>query len=307
MLNKLKNLFQLHMLTRASVAVLAAAFIVVAVSCGKEEDPIAAAPPELKVTSTVNDDNSGNVTFKATAKGATSYKLLPGDDSAELESSNGEFDYTYAESGTYKVTATAFFVSGDPVIKEVEVEVEVDEDIIVGPTTLIFPITFESSTINYAWDGYGAPGGGKLSTEIVDNPDKNDDANVDLKNTSNKVLKMVKFAESEVWAGALLLLDEPLDFATNGTKIKFKIWAPTKDADVLLKIESLDADGNIVHDISVEAKTTIANAWQTLTFDYAKDLKSELSYNQIVISYDVNKSPTEDITSYYDDFEFVKE
>ena len=256
----------------------------------------------LGVAVEIANDNSGQVAFTATAAGATNYKLLPGDDSPELESANGEFSHTYAQSGKYTAKATAIFASGDPISKEIEINVTVDEEVAV----LGLPITHESSAITYGWDSFGGPEGGKLIVEIVDNPDKTVGANADLTNTSSKVMKMVKVAESEVWAGTFIILDEPIDFATNGMKIKLKIWAPTKDAVVLLKVEAKNDKGEVSHAINAYASTFVANAWQTLTFDFIDGAapKSGESYTGVVISYDTNFSPQSDLTSYYDDLEF---
>ncbi|QXP67615.1 T9SS type A sorting domain-containing protein [Polaribacter sp. AHE13PA] len=132
--------------------------------------------------------------------------------------------------------------------------------------TASLPLDFESEI---TWSDFD---GGVVSTET--NPYNNAD------NTSAKVGKMVKF-EGKTWGGSALTLSSAMDFANNDT-FTMKVYSPRVGAKVLLKVEN---SGDAGINYSKEVLTTIANGWETLTFDYAAISKTA-SYEKLVIIFD---------------------
>jgi hypothetical protein len=132
--------------------------------------------------------------------------------------------------------------------------------------TVALPLDFESATV---WSDFD---GGVLTTET--NPYNNAD------NTSANVGKMVKSA-GKVWGGSFIALSAAMDFASNDT-FTMKVYSPRAGAKVLLKVEN-SGNGGIF--FQKEVLTTVTNAWETLTFDYAAISKTE-SYDKFVLIFD---------------------
>ena len=96
-------------------------------SCSKKTsaDGGAKTPPtNLNVQAAVSTDNSGNVTFTATATNAASYGYDFGDGNYQT-SATGAATYKYSAPGTYKVTVTATSSDGSTASKAMEVTVNV--------------------------------------------------------------------------------------------------------------------------------------------------------------------------------------
>jgi hypothetical protein len=151
---------------------------------------------------------------------------------------------------------------------------------------IALPLTFESSTITYAFTNFD--GGG---VTVVNNPD------ITTANPSAKVAKMVKSA-GQVWGGSYTTLVAPIDFSTNKT-FKVKVYSPRVGAKLLLKVENL-TDGNISFD--KEVATTKANQWEELTFDYSA-ISTTNAYQKIVLIFDLGTAGdgSANFTFYFDD------
>lgn len=132
------------------------------------------------------------------------------------------------------------------------------------------PIDFESSTVTYTFTDFD----GGAATKIA-NP------NSGGINTTANVAKMIKNA-GQVWAGSYLTLAAPIDFSVNKI-FKVKVFAPRVGARLLLKVEG--AAG--VATFEREAATTVANAWEELTFDYTA-VSTTNQYNKLVFIFDLN-------------------
>ncbi|GAB3929620.1 hypothetical protein GCM10028827_23970 [Mucilaginibacter myungsuensis] len=133
-------------------------------------------------------------------------------------------------------------------------------------TVMGLPFDFESTALVFSLAEFD---GGALS--IVANPQVNGI------NTSTRVAKMVK-NNGQTWGGGVIVLPAPIDFS--GSKIfKVKVWSPRVGAKFLLKVENM-TNGGI--SFEKEGTATVANAWETLTFDYS-GINTTNSYQKIVV------------------------
>ena len=144
------------------------------------------------------------------------------------------------------------------------------DDIRLTPPVLGIPLTFESSTLNY--DFFNFDGG---NTTIINNPQ------IGGINTSAKVAKMVKSA-GQPWGGSVITLTNSINFSTLKT-FKMKVFSPRVGAKVLLKVENL-TNGGINYE--KEVSTTVANAWEELTFDYSA-INTANSYQKITLIFEL--------------------
>jgi hypothetical protein len=151
---------------------------------------------------------------------------------------------------------------------------------------LVLPLTFQSTTLNYTFTDFN---GGNVT--VVNNP------NASGINTSTKVGKMVKNA-GEVWGGSWIGLDNPIDFSVKKT-FKIKVYSPRVGAKLLLKVEN-QTNGGI--SFEKEVSTTVANAWEELTFDYSA-INTANSYQKIVLIFDLGTmgDGSANFTFYFDD------
>ncbi|MDQ2178680.1 hypothetical protein [Marinifilum sp. D714] len=135
--------------------------------------------------------------------------------------------------------------------------------------------------------------GGNAS--VIDNPDASGI------NTSSKVGQMVKNG-GQTWGGAYFSLESPMDFATY-KKVKMKVWSNKVGAKVLFKVENKD-DSSVNYE--VELTTSVANAWEELTYDYS-GIDATKSYHNIVLIFDngTTGDGSADFTYYFDDIELT--
>jgi hypothetical protein len=160
--------------------------------------------------------------------------------------------------------------------------------------SIALPLDFESAALTYAWGGFG-----NVDASIVANPSKTGT------NVSDKVVKLDKKAGAEVWGGASLNLENTFDY-TKGTTVKVNVWSPKVGADILYKMEvstsPKDGNGNPTVFIEVHATTTVANAWQVLTFDVAAapGFSTTNKYDRVILFPDFGVGGT-GTTYYFDD------
>lgn len=94
-----------------------------------------------------------------------------------------------------------------------------------------------------------------------------------------------------------------LDFTNDGYIIKVDVYSPKKDAPVYLKLEG---DGVDAKEIST-VKTTKANEWETLAFDYEPMSVVNGAYRNFVIIFDAGNVTTQGEVYYYDNIRQCKE
>lgn len=120
-------------------------------------------------------------------------------------------------------------------------------------TVLDFETPETSTTFQY----FGSSIDGSLST-LIDNPDPTG------ANTSNQVLRFVKPAGAQVWAGAFSNPDpdQLIDFSVNG-RICIKAWMP-RPGNISLKFEnSVNGGANWIQTVT----TDVSNSWVELCYD----------------------------------------
>lgn len=155
----------------------------------------------------------------------------------------------------------------------------------VIPNYLTLPLDFQSTTYPYPFVNFGG-----ATATVVNNP------NPSGINTSTKVGKMVKGAP-EVWAGSFIDLVNPINFTVLRT-FKVKVYSPRVGAKLLLKVENPTNGGQ---NYEKEVTTTMANAWEELTFDYTAIPFG--FYARVVLIFDLGTAGdgSANFTFYFDD------
>ncbi|RRJ90167.1 phage tail protein [Flavobacterium macacae] len=236
------------------------------------------APENVAVTIIPATGDTFTIGVTATADFETYFEVWYGEDPSQtpVQFNEGQtVNHTYAAIGTYAVRVVAY--SGGVATTEVIQNVTIS-----NPVTL--PITFENATLNYQFSDFG-----NAATSKVANPD------ISGINLSANVGKSIKTAGAEVWAGTTIVLDSPIDFSTL-TKFRVKVWSPAVGVTVKMKIENLN-NGDINHE--VDQVTTVANAWQYLTYDFGT-VNTANSYSKVIFFFNFGTNGSGD-TYYFDD------
>ena len=104
---------------------------------------------------------------------------------------------------------------------------------------------------------------------------------VDPTNAANRVAKIVKSGTAELWAGTTVSICPnnaivTLPFTATRTTVTARVWSPTAGIPVRLKVEDA-ADGT--KSVEIEATTSVAGAWQTLSFNFANQAAGTAALN----------------------------
>ena len=169
-----------------------------------------------------------------------------------------------------------------------------------GPslTQMNLPVTFEGTTVDYGVIGFE---GAEASTIVTDPT-----------NPSNTVVKVIKSASAQPWAGttitaaAALGLASPVPFSASNTSMTLKVWSPDAGIQVRLKVEN---HSNVNQSVETEATTTVANGWQTLVFNFANQAPGTAALNlaysldkaSVFMNFSVPGSSVGEKTYYFDD------
>ncbi|MFZ1240840.1 MAG: hypothetical protein WAV66_16060, partial [Anaerolineae bacterium] len=118
------------------------------------------------------------------------------------------------------------------------------------------PITFDDPAITYTLTDFGG-----TSSSVV----------LDPAGGANKVAKIIKTLAAELWAGTTISTGPnfsvpQIPFSATDTIMTMRVWAPAAGIPIRLKVE--DA-ADPTKSCETEAVTTVANAWETLTFNFA--------------------------------------
>ena len=128
---------------------------------------------------------------------------------------------------------------------------------------------------------------------MIANPDSNG-------NTSASVLELVK-GPGQPWGGSKITVPTPFSFE-GSTSVSVKVWSPRAGLDLMMKFEDAIPWPNNTGSAEITATTTVANQWQTLTFEHAGIDTSVEWYNMVLIMDNGTQGDgTADYTIYLDD------
>lgn len=161
--------------------------LIILLSCNKDDNPgnDNQIPANLNIVAVVNPDNSGNVSFTATATNTVLYTYDMGNGVANQLSTTGLLTYKYPSSGTYTVTVVAKSATGQTISKSITITVTV-------VLSLVWSDEFDTPGLPDAskW-GYDIGAGGWGNNELQYYTNRIDNASV-----SGGVLKITAKAES---------------------------------------------------------------------------------------------------------------
>ena len=130
---------------------------------------------------------------------------------------------------------------------------------------------------------------------------------------SGSALRVVQAVGNEGWAGVTFAtLATGAEFINTANKVMtVKVYSPAAGLKVRLKLE--DA-ADVTHTIETEATTTVANDWQTLTFDFSTVVTGSAAFNDawnynkgsIFLDYLVGATKTAARTFYVDDIVYQR-
>lgn len=171
-----------------------------------------------------------------------------------------------------------------------------DLKMVASLAQLSLPVTFDSPAVNYSILDFG----GAVTTDAVD----------PIVST-NKVKKTIKTSGAQTYAGTTMgtALGFPtkIPFTASATKMTMRVYAPAAGIHVRLKVEDHN-DGT--KSVETEALTTVANGWQTLTFDFSSAASGTpainygYSYDKATVFFDFN-NVGDGRTYYWDDVAFA--
>ncbi|MHA3787190.1 hypothetical protein ACX0HA_03195 [Flavobacterium hauense] len=234
------------------------------------------APENLEIIATPVAGNSLAMDVTAKADFETFFEVTFGEaGETPVPFNEGQtVNHVYSGVGTYTITVVAY--SGGVATTTATKEVT-----ILNP--LILPLDFENTTITYTFSDFGGP-----ATSVIDNPQSTGI------NTSSKVGQHIKNA-GETWGGTAIQLDETLDFVTYKS-VTMKVWSPAAGIPVILKVENA---ANAGINFENQQYTTVANAWETLTFNYGS-IDDTQEFSKLVLFFNFGTSGAGE-TYYFDD------
>jgi hypothetical protein len=248
------------------------------------------APENLKVTLATD---GLNINVSATADYETLFKVSYGDSTAINPVPSKSFlegqtvTHAYASAGSYTVTVTALSGGAETTVFTQAVKVGKQIDL---------PVTFDDPNYDYTLSDFG-----NNQSSLAADP----------ANAANKVMKTLKPNGAEVWAGTTL--GTASGFATKipltaaYAKMSVRVYSPAAGLDIKLKVED-HANGN--HAVETDVKTTVANKWETLVFDFTQQaagtpaLDPTFNYDKASIFFDFG-NPGSGKVFYADDFQLV--
>jgi hypothetical protein len=160
-----------------------------------------------------------------------------------------------------------------------------------------FPtITFDDPAVTYTLDSFGGTDSAVAADPV---------------GGANQVARVLKTDGAETWAGTTVSTlpgntVPAIPFTATDTRMTVRVYSPDAGIPVLLKVENA-ADGGVF--VETLATTTMANAWETLTFDFAnpgpndQPLNPASTYNRVSVFFNFGTAGTGK-TYYFDDLAF---
>ncbi|MGB0457021.1 MAG: lamin tail domain-containing protein [Chitinophagales bacterium] len=218
------------------------------------------------------------------------------------------FDYSTPSAGSLNLSATYdkvalfwnFGTSGnDEIFYWDDVEFTGTGGGGTGPvlSQMELPVTFDDPTVNYSTVDFG----GTASLFVADPT-----------NASNNVVQTTKASGSQTWAGTSLAVPgspevgfaSAIPFSATEQTMSVRVWSPVAGIPVMLKVED-QTDGAIF--VEATATVAVANAWDTLFFDYSAATNGVLNlnatYDKVALFWNFGTSGNDDVF-YWDDVEF---
>ncbi len=165
-------------------------------------------------------------------------------------------------------------------------------------------ITFDSPTIFYSLLGFAGA--------------ENSSVQADPAGGNNKVARVIRSATADFFAGTVVgtigATAGIVPISATDTRMTVRVYSPAVGIPVRLKlVRSQDDPNDPRNKVETEVKTTKANAWETLTFDFANQvpgtpaLNPALKYDQVVIFFNFGKTGAQAgaQTFYFDDVTFI--
>ncbi len=159
---------------------------------------------------------------------------------------------------------------------------------------LTLPITFDDAAVNYSVIDFG----GNISADAVDPT-----------NAANKVKRTTKPTGAETWAGTTMGagFTTPIPFTATATQMSVRVYSPAAGLPVRLKVEDR---ANNTRSVETQKNTTVANAWETIVFDFANQAPGTAAmnltymYNMASIFFNFNTAGDGKVF-YWDDVKFL--
>jgi beta-glucanase (GH16 family) len=254
----------------------------------------------IKVRLKVEDaaDGTKSVETEATTTVSNTWETLTFDFASQAAGTSAlNLAYNYDKASIFFNFGTTGAVAGE--------KTYYFDDVAFGPTSggggnTWSPITFDDSALTYTLTGFG---GADNSSVVADPTD-----------ATNQVAKVVKSGSAELWAGTTISTGPnfsvpTLPFSSTSTTMTVRVWSPDAGIKVRLKVEDA-ANGSI--SVETEATTTVAGAWETLTFNFANQatgtaaLNLANTYNKVSIffNFGVTGAVAGEKTYYFDDVAF---
>ena len=157
-------------------------------------------------------------------------------------------------------------------------------DVTGGPVTQTI-LDFEDASLNYEFDDFGpdnvaANGRSAVKSSAQQDPD----------DATNTVVYSEKDAAAPAWGGSLVLAEGYLLKLTPADPIvSVRVRPSGIGKSVALKLENLDKSKTVI--TTSLTKTTVADEWETLQFDFSKGIEASsidlfAEYVRVVIFYD---------------------
>ncbi len=260
------------------------------------QDRVAAATPgstiavtDLFVDYNVTSSLTGNTQFVSIAANPSYFDFSSSDEGVATVDDLGVIRIL-SNQGTTLITAS---LNGEAAIGSLTIT-EVDAGNNVNDSNnsqLMLPIGFESASLDYDPIEFGG-----APSLIVSNP------SLGSTNGSNNVLQTQKVIGSETFAGIFMDLQVSVDFS-DGAQVSALVFSPSANIEVLLAFED-GAIGQASQAVAT-ARTTVANQWQELIFDYSGTINNSVDYNRLVLIYD-NGTPGDNSLYFLDDVQQIE-
>ncbi|MEM6261473.1 MAG: T9SS type A sorting domain-containing protein [Bacteroidota bacterium] len=172
-----------------------------------------------------------------------------------------------------------------------------------GPTLsqIDLPVTFDDATVDYSLTDFGG-----ASTVLQMDPA----GGTNMVARTFKTLGAATFAGTTMGPASGTGFASAIPFAANSTEMTVRVWSPAAGIPVRLKVED-QTDPTI--SVETEDTTTVAGAWETLTFDFSNQAMGTAAIN-FANTYDkasiffhfgsLGNAIGNDTTFYWDDVQF---